>query len=286
MPGLLRVTKVYKLFTMELTNWIFSQDGPVAHLVLNRPDKANALDIQAWQELKTAMNHCADTSAIRVIVLSGAGERVFSAGIDLSVLMGVRQRVADDCEGRMRERLHQFILEYQGIINQLETCPKPVLAAIQGGCIGAGLDLVCAADMRYCSADAYFCIKEIDMGMVADFGTLQRLPHLISDGLTRELAFTGRHLSAEEAQRAGLVNRVFADKTELLEEVLKLARQIGEKSPLSIRGIKRNLLFARDHSVADSLEYIATWNAGMLLSNDLNTAFQAAVNKQKAVFND
>ncbi|MCY7349065.1 MAG: crotonase/enoyl-CoA hydratase family protein [Cytophagaceae bacterium] len=274
---------------MELTNWIFLQEGPVAHLILNRPDKANALDIQTWQDLKTAMNHCADTPGIRVIVLSSAGERVFSAGIDLSVLMSVRQpRVlgADDCEGRMREQIRQFILEYQGIISLLETGPKPVLTAIHGGCIGAGLDLVCAADIRYCSADAYFCIKEIDMGMVADFGTLQRLPRLISDGLTRELAYTGRNLLAEEAQRAGLVNRVFADKTTLLAEVLNLAQQIAEKSPLSTRGIKRNLLYARDHSVADSLEYIANWNAGMLLSNDLNAAFQAAMTKQKATFSD
>ncbi len=271
---------------MTFQTLLFTQLGAVAHLTLNRSDKANALDEQTWADLAAALDHCADTPSIRVIVLSGAGERVFSAGIDLSLLMNVRQAVADDCEGRMREKLRDFILRYHRIIDRLETGPKPVLAAIHGGCIGAGLDLVCAADLRFCSADAYFTIKEIDMGMVADFGTLQRLPKLISDGLTRELAYTGRKLEADEARQAGLVNRVFPDKTALLDGVLALAQQIAEKSPLSIRGIKRNLLYARDHSVADSLEYIATWNAAMLLSNDLTTAFQAAMTKEKAIFKD
>ncbi len=271
---------------MHLTNLLFTQLGAVAHLTLNRPDKANALDEQTWADLATALDHCADTPSIRAVVLSGAGERVFSAGIDLSLLMGLRQRIADDCEGRMREKIRRFILHYHGIINRLETCPKPVLAAIHGGCIGAGLDLVCAADMRYCTADAYFSIKEVDLGMVADFGTLQRLPKLISDGLTRELAYTGRKLEAEEARQAGLVNRVFPDKTALLDGVLALARQIAGKSPLSVRGTKQNLLYTRDHSVADSLDYIATWNAALLLSNDLNAAVGAAMTKEKAVFSN
>lgn len=271
---------------MILSTLLFDQPGPVAHLTLNRPDKANALDEQTWADLKTALEHCADTPAIRAVVLSGAGERVFSAGIDLSLLLGVRERIADDCEGRMREKLREFILRYHRIIGLLETCPKPVLAAVHGGCIGAGLDLVCAADARYCTADAYFTIKEIDMGMVADFGTLQRLPKLIPDGLVRELAYTGRKLEAEEALRVGLVNRVFPDKNALLDGVLSLAEQIAQKSPLSIRGTKRNLLYARDHSVADSLEYIANYNSATLLSADLTAALQAAMTKQTAVFND
>lgn len=265
---------------------LFDPSGPVAHLTINRPDKANSLDEATWAALKTALEQCAATPAIRAVVLSAAGDRVFSAGIDLGMLMSVRQRFADDCEGRMREKIREFILEYHRLIGLLETCPKPVLAAIHGGCIGAGLDLVCAADMRYCTADAYFTIKEIDMGMVADLGTLQRLPKLIPDGVVRELAYTGRKLEADEALHLGLVNRIFPDKTALLEGVTALARQIAEKSPLSIRGIKRNLLYARDHSVADSLEYIANYNAATLLSADLAAAFQAAVTKQPTTFAD
>lgn len=260
--------------------------GPVAHLTLNRPDKANALDEATWAGLKTALEHCAATPTIRAVVLSAAGDRVFSAGIDLSFLVNLRQRIADDCEGRMREGLREFILDLHRTIGLLETCPKPVLAAVHGGCIGAGLDLICAADVRYCTADAYFTIKEIDLGMVADLGTLQRLPKLIPDGLVRELAYTGRKLDAEEALRVGLVNRVFPDKTAMLEGVTALAQQIAEKSPLSIRGTKRNLLYARDHSVADSLDYIANYNAATLISADLTAALQAAMTKQPATFAD
>jgi enoyl-CoA hydratase len=159
-----------------------------------------------------------------------------------------------------------------------------VLAAIHNGCIGGGVDLVCCADMRYASADAYFCIKEIDIGMVADVGTLQRLPKLIGEGLARELAYTGRKLDAEEARQIGYVNRVFADRDALLAGVMEIAAEIASKSPLSIRGTKEMINYTRDHSVADSLNFIATWNAGMLLSNDIQAAIMASMAKQKAEF--
>ncbi|MFC0184432.1 crotonase/enoyl-CoA hydratase family protein [Pseudarcicella hirudinis] len=270
----------------DFKNILLTQEDKVAILKINRPEKANALDVLTWQELKEAMECCAETPGIRAIVLAGEGEKLFSAGIDLSVLMSLKVTAENECEGRTRENIRNFILQYHQIINLLETCRKPVLAAVHGACIGAGLDLICAADMRYCTSDAYFCIKEIDMGMVADFGTLQRLPKLISDGLCRELAYTGRKMYAEEAEKSGLVNKVFQDKNMLLEEVLKIARNIAEKSPLSVRGTKENILYARDHSVADGLNFVATWNAGMILSNDLNEALKAQMAKTVPQFKD
>jgi enoyl-CoA hydratase len=162
-----------------------------------------------------------------------------------------------------------------------------VLAAIHGACVGGGIDLVCCADMRYCSADAQFVVKEIDIGMVADVGTLQRLPKLIGhQGLVRELAYTGRKVDALEAQAIGLVNRVFDTREALQAGVREIATTIAAKSPLSIRGIKEMLTYARDHSVADGLNHVATWNAAMLMSEDLMAAMTAAQQKIEPKFRD
>lgn len=264
----------------------FDIKNHVAHVAINRPEKANALNELAWQELKQALLHCQDTPDVRAVVLSAEGDKLFCAGIDLAMLMSTDQKTKDPCEGRKREKFRRFLLELQDVINTFERIDKPVLAAIHGGCIGGGVDVVSATDMRYCTADAYFCIKEIDMGMVADLGTLQRLPKLLSDGLVRELAYTGRKMGAAEAEKYGFVNRVFADKTEMLAGVTQIAELIASKSPLSVRGTKRNVLFARDHSVAESLEYIANWNAAMFYSNDLQAAFQATVMKQTPQYVD
>ena len=161
-----------------------------------------------------------------------------------------------------------------------------MLAAIHGACVGGGLDLVAAADLRYCSADAHFSIKEIEIGMVADVGTLQRLPKLVAPGLVREWAYTGRKILAEEARACGLVNRVFDTPEALAAGVLELARTIAAKSPLSIRGTKEMLNHARDHSVADGLAHIATWNAAMLVSQDLQAAMMASMSRQTPAFRD
>lgn len=269
----------FKYFTLSIEN-------KIAHLAINRPEKANSLHREAWTELREALLFCDKTPDVRAIILSGNGDKIFCAGIDLTMLMTTQDLVQDDCEGRKREKFRIFLLDFQDILTTFEKISKPVLSAIHGGCIGGGLDIVCATDMRYCTADAYFCIKEIDLGMVADLGTLQRLPKLISDGLTRELAFTGRKLLAEESEKCGLVNRVFADKETMLAEVTKIAELIASKSPLSIRGTKRNLLYARDHSVSESLEYMTNWNAAMFYSNDLMTAFQASMTKEMPKFAD
>ena len=265
---------------MNLKYFKFSVENNVAHLAINRPEKANSLHKEAWEELREALRMCDKTPEVRVVILSGNGDKIFCAGIDLTMLMSTQDLVQDDCEGRKREKFLHFLLDFQDILNTFEKISKPVLSAIHGGCIGGGLDIVCATDMRYCTADAYFCVKEIDLGMVADLGTLQRLPKLISEGLIRELAYTGRKLLATEAEKCGLVNQVFDNKETMLAEVTKIATLIASKSPLSIRGTKRNLLFARDHSVTESLEYMANWNAAMFYSNDLMAAFQASMTKE------
>ncbi len=174
----------------------------------------------------------------------------------------------------------------QDTLTSLERCRKPVLAAIHGGCIGGGIDLITCADIRYCSADASFTIKEIDIGMTADVGTLQRLPRLVGEGITRELAYTGRTFDAAEARSIGLVNRVFDSREALVAGVREIAATIAAKSPLSIRGTKEMITYAREHSVADGLNYIATWNAAMLMSKDLTEAMTANLAKRTPTFKD
>jgi len=257
----------------------------IATIRLNRPDKANAMNATMWQEIRQAFDWVDATPEARVAVLQAEG-KYFTAGIDLQMMMGLSAHIADDCEGRMREKLRRLILDLQDTLTSLERCRKPVLAAIHGGCIGGGIDLITCADMRYASSDAFFTIKEIDIGMVADVGTLQRLPKLIGQGITRELAYTGRIFGAEEAQRIGLVNRVFHTRDALYAGVQQIAATIAAKSPLSIRGTKEMITYARDHSVADSLNYIATWNAAMLQSKDLMEAMTANMMKKAPSFKD
>ncbi|WP_326535826.1 crotonase/enoyl-CoA hydratase family protein [Pseudorhodoferax sp.] len=244
-------------------------EGAVAIVSLNRPDKLNAMHWAMWQSIRAAMQWADRTPEVRAVLLRGEGAH-FTSGIDLQMFQGLQQQVADDCEARLREKLRALVLELQDTLTSLERCRKPVLAAVHGYCLGGGIDLIACADMRYASADAQFAIKEIDIGMVADVGTLQRLPKLVGNaGWVRELAYTGRTVDAREAAAQGLLTRVFDDRAALDEGVLAIARTIAQKSPLAIRGSKQALNYARDHSVADGLEQIATWNAAMLLSEDL-----------------
>jgi len=260
-------------------------ENHIATVRLNRPEKANAMNATMWQEIRKAFQWIDATPEARVAVLQGEG-KLFTAGIDLQMMMAIGPQVQNECDGRTREALRRVILDMQDTLTSLERCRKPVLAAIHGGCVGGGIDLITCADMRYCSADAYFTIKEIDIGMTADVGTLQRLPKLVGEGMARELAYTGRKFTAEEAREMRLVNRVFDSREALYAGVHEIAATIAAKSPLSVRGCKEMITYARDHSVADGLNYIATWNAAMLMSNDLQEAMMANMSKRAAVFKD
>jgi len=271
--------------SMNFDTLSVSLDAHIATITLNRPDKANAMNLAMWHEIRKAFQWVDATPEARVAVLEGEG-KVFTAGIDLQMMMGLGTQIQNDCDGRMRESLRAVILDLQDTLTSLERCRKPVLAAIHGACIGGGIDLISCADMRYCSADAYFSIKEIDIGMVADVGTLQRLPRLIGDGMARELAYTGRRVEAAEARDIRLVNRVFESREALQAGVREIAAAIAAKSPLSIRGSKEMINYARDHTIADGLNYVATWNAAMLMSDDLQKAMMAGMSKQTPEFKD
>lgn len=257
----------------------------IAIVRLNRPDKANAMNLTMWQEIRTAFQWVDTTPEARVAILEGEGKN-FTSGIDLQMMVGLGAQIQNECDGRTREALRRMILDLQDTLSSLERCRKPVLAAVHGACVGGGIDLITCADMRYCSSDAYFTIKEIDIGMTADVGTLQRLPKLIGEGMARELAYTARKVDAAEAREIHLVNRVFESREALREGVLEIAATIAAKSPLAIRGAKEMISYARDHSVADGLNYIATWNAAMLMSNDLQEAMMANLDKRAAAFKD
>jgi enoyl-CoA hydratase len=270
---------------MQFETLSVSLEDHIATVRLNRPEKANAMNAAMWQEIRRAFQWVDETPEARVAVLQGEG-KLFTAGIDLQMMMGLGQQIQNECDGRTREALRRLILDMQDTLTSLERCRKPVLAAIHGACVGGGIDLVTCADMRYCSADAYFTIKEIDIGMTADVGTLQRLPRLVGEGIARELAYTGRNFAAEEARQIGLVNRLFESREALYAGVREIAATIAAKSPLSIRGTKEMITYARDHSVADSLNYIATWNAAMLMSQDLKEAMVSNMAKKAPSFKD
>lgn len=267
----------YQAFRVELAD-------KIAHVQINRPDKVNAMNADFWREIIEIFHWVDATDAVRVVVLSGAGKH-FSSGIDLMLLASVAGQLGKDV-GRNAEALRRKILELQASFNAVDNCRKPVLAAIQGYCLGGAIDLVSACDMRYSTHDAKFSIKEIDMGMAADVGTLQRLPRIIGDGMMRELAYTGRTIEGAEALRIGLVNRTYTDQGALLAGVMEIAAQIAAKSPVAVRGTKEMIRYMRDHRVADGLEYVATWNAAMLQSEDLRLAVGAHMSKQKAEFAD
>lgn len=262
---------------------VTESDG-VAHIELNRPDKANALNDAMWKELRAAFDWLHGSRA-RVGVLSGRGKH-FTAGIDLDLLVSMKAEIGALPEGRRQERLKAIIVEYQRAISAAESCGKPVLAAIHGACLGGGIDLATACDIRYATADARFSVKEVDLAIVADVGTLQRLPRLVGEGLARELAFTAREFDGHEAHAMKLVNRVFADKDSLMKFVMETAAAIASKSPLAIRGTKDTLNFSRDHSVAEGLAYVAAKNAAILFSSDLSEAMTAMRERRKAKFED
>ena len=267
--------------TYETLDLTISQQ--VATVCLNRPDKANSMNAAMWSELQECFEWLDQEPTVRAVILAGNGKH-FCAGLDLAMFGGLLGESSDPA--RRAEHLRRTVLRLQDNLSAIEKCRVPVLAAIHNTCIGGGVDMTCCADMRYATEDAYFSIREIDIGMTADVGTLQRLPKIIPDGVVRELAYTGRNMDAEEAREVGFVNRVFENREVMMREVTAIAIAIAGKSPLAVRGSKEMLLYARDHSVADGLNYIATWNSGMLSQADLQAGIQAQMEKKTAQYED
>lgn len=272
----------YTCFDVEITD-------KVAHVRLNRPDELNTMVPAFWTELPRIVREIDDEGSARVIVVSSTGKH-YSAGMDLSVFTGGGgdDRLAGRSgeQGRRRAYLRQTAMMLQESFTAFERARMPVLAAIQGGCVGGAVDMVTACDCRYATADAFFVIQEINIGMTADVGTLQRLPKLIPEGIAREYAYTGRRMPASEAKEIGLVNRLFDTQEQMLDAVLDIAREIASKSPLAIWGTKEMINYARDHSVADSLNYIATWQTGMFQPADMMETFAAKGDKRDPEFDD
>ena len=262
----------------------------VAHIRMVRPERANSMIPAFWSELPRIINRISDEAAARVIVLSAEG-RHFCSGMDTTVFTG-NGGLADAASGRKPNaaragaNFRAMAMHMQESFTCFERARLPILTAIQGACVGGGVDLISAADLRYATQDAFFCIQEINIGMTADVGTLQRLPKIIPPGIVAELAYTGRRMPAARARELGLVNEVFADHPTMLEAVLETAREIASKSPIAVYGTKQSLLFSREHSVSDGLEFIATWNASMLDPADMTEAFTAMAEKRSPEYPD
>jgi enoyl-CoA hydratase len=234
-----------------------------------------------WWELPDIVTSISDEASARVLVISSTGKH-FSAGMDLSVFAALGAQGGEPGRAHARTRSHVRVLQWT--FTALEKARVPVLAAVQGGAIGGAVDLVTACDLRYASADAFFCVQEVNLGMTADVGTLQRLGRLVGDGFAREMAYTGRRVPAARAYEAGLVQQVYADHDALVTGVLETAREIAAKSPLAIWGTKVAMNYARDHPVDDALEQVATWQAGMFQPADLTEAMTARAERREPRF--
>ena len=265
-----------------------SIDENIAHIVLNRPEKRNNMNAAFWDELPAIIRDIDEKARARVIVISSTGPH-FCGGLDVGMFMA--GDVKDDSTDvtRRRQKAANFLNSVslmQDSFSSLETCRLPVLAAIQGGCIGGGVDLVTACDMRYATRDAFMTIYETKIGMTADVGTFPRIVKLIPEGLVREMAYTGRRVSAEEAREMGLVNRVYDSHEDMLAGVMEIAREIAANAPLAVHGCKRAITYARDHSTQEGLEWIGMWNASMLQNDEILEAMSARQETRPAEFAD
>jgi enoyl-CoA hydratase len=257
---------------MTYTRLTLTVADKIGHLQLSRGDEYNRMPPAFWEEFPAALEALDRGGDVRVLVVSSTGKH-FSAGMDISAFSGSRGAPTD--RGRAGEAARRHLARMQQTFTRLEELRMPVLAAVQGGCVGGGVDLIAACDVRYCTADAFFCIQEINIGLAADVGTLQRLPRLIPDGLMRELAYTGRRLPAAEACERGLVNRVFGTQAEMLTHVMAIAADIAGKSPLAITSTKHLLNYGRDHSIADALGYQQVWMGAVSQGEEIARHFAA-----------
>ena len=234
----------------------------IARLAFDRPERANALDVAGWHGMRDAFLRADGDEEVRAVILEGEGKH-FCAGIDLEVLKDMQARFRGDRE-EIRQQVRDFITDLQDCINAIERCRKPVVAAIHGSCIGGGVDIAVACDLRYATKDARFSVKEVDLGIVADLGTLQRLPRIVSPGMAAELAFTARGFDGKEALRIGLVNDALGNVNQLRYRTDQIAASIAAKPPRVIAGIKRTLLHQRTHPVEEGLSFVADLSSRLM----------------------
>ena len=268
----------YKCFDVTIEN-------AIAHIKLNRPEKRNALIEEFWHELPAVINDIDDNAKARVIVISSTGP-IFSAGIDIGMLSGSVTGNGDKNAPEYGAAFYTTVKRLQASLSVLEECRIPVIAAIQGGCIGGGVDLVTACDMRYGTIDSYLTIFEINVGMTADIGTFPRILNHLPEGIVREMAYTGRKMKADEALLRGLYNETYDTHDEMMAAVMKIAAEIASKPPLAIYGCKRIITYSRDHDTAESLDQIAVWNMSMLIPGEMMEAMQAQAQKTVGKFAD
>ena len=274
---------------MNYESFKYTSEKGVGHLILDKGEDLNKMTMNFWYELPKILDEIDKDASLRVLILSSTGKH-FCAGMDLKNFGTLgndaekKTNVPDNA--RIGESLYRVAKELQDMLSKLEKLRIPVLAGIQGGCIGGGLDLVTAADMRFASKDAFFCIQEVNIGMAADIGTLQRLPRVIPEGKVRELAYTGRRMPAEEALEAGLVNKVYESQEEMISGLKEMATVIASKSPLAVYGTKAILNFSRDHTIAEGLEYNALWSGAMLPQEDMAEAMMSNIEKREPEFKD
>ncbi|NMD60486.1 UNVERIFIED_ORG: enoyl-CoA hydratase [Nocardia globerula] len=269
--------KSWNAFTVE-------REDHIAQVTLIGPGKGNAMGPDFWSELPEIFSDLDADPDVRAVVIAGSGKH-FSFGLDLPAMSGEFGAVlADKAQAGPRTKFHDMIKRMQSGINAVADCRKPVIAAVQGWCIGGGVDLITAADIRYASADAKFSIREVKVAIVADMGSLARLPAIIGDGHLRELALTGKDINAARAEKIGLVNDVFDDADAVLAAARATAQEIALNPPLVVHGIKDVLDHSRSASVDDSLRYVAAWNAAFLPSQDLTEAITSVFQKRPPVF--
>jgi len=257
-------------------------DAQVAHVRLARPDSMNAMDAAFFAEIEDVATRLHREASARVVVISSTGKH-FTAGMALEAF--VTNPLPEGTSGR-RLAIQDVVVALQDAFSALERLRVPVIAAIQGGCIGGGVDMVTACDVRYASVDAFFCIQETNIGITADLGTLQRLPKLIPIGVVREYAYSGRRMPAVRARELGLVNEVFPTHEATVDAALTLAREIASKAPVVLAATKQAITYARDHSVAESLEQMALLQASVWDSGDVKEAIRATKEKRAAKFGE
>ena len=264
-----------------LTCFSLSVDAHIAHLVLNRPQAMNTMHATFWRELDAVLTQLHKSNEARVLVVSSTGKH-FSAGMALETFADAA--LMDDQSPEGRAAIFDLLTDMQATFTKLETLRIPVIAAIQGGCIGGAVDMVTACCLRYATRDAFFCIQEINIGMVADVGTLQRLPKLIPEAVVKELAYTGRRLPAARAQALGLVNELFDSADALLAGALQCAREIAAKPPVAIWGTKQAIHYTRDHSVQDALQQMGWLQAAIWSNQHVHEAVTAMKEKRAGDF--